>query len=149
MHTPEGRVLSVAADVEPAHAIVEVVTALTCDRCAAGKGCGAGLLVGDHGPRRIEALVAAHLDLRAGDRVKLQLTPDNVLRAAAFVYGLPLAGGLGAAGLAWWYGAGDAGAAVAALAGVGVAAAAAQRRLRRSGCLQQFTPTVIARIGTA
>ena len=148
MNPPEGRVLSVEADTRPVHALVEVVSTFRCARCASGKGCGAGLLPGDTGPRRVEALVPGNVDLQAGDRVQLQLTADNVLRAAALVYGLPLAGALGAAGLAWVAHAGDVGAALAALAGAATGAVAGHLRLRRVECLQQFTPTVSARLGS-
>lgn len=147
MDAPEGRILSIDANAEPMQAVVEVTAALGCPRCAAGKGCGAGLLLGDNAPRRVEAVVAGNLDLKAGDRVRLELTANNVLRAAAFVYGLPLVGALGAAALAWWWGAGDASAALAALAGAVAGALAGFLRLRRADCLRQFTPTVISRIG--
>lgn len=148
MHTPEGRVLSVEADIRPVHAVVEVVSAVRCARCASGKGCGAGLLAGENSPRRVEALVPGNFDLRPGDRVQLQLTTGNVLRAAALVYGLPLAGCLGAAALAWGAQAGDVGAALAALAGAVTGAVAGHLRLRRVECLRQFAPTVTARLGS-
>ena len=148
MHHPEGQVLSLDASSDPAHAVVEVAAAFRCERCASGKGCGAGLLAGEAAPRRVEALVARQLELRVGDRVRLELAGESVLRAAGLVYGLPLAGALAGAGLAWWSGAGDAGAALAALAGGVAGIATGRRRLRREACLRQFRPLVTARLDT-
>ena len=146
MQQPEGQILSIDASSEPAHAVVEVAAAFRCQRCASGKGCGAGLLTGNAAPRRIDALVAGQLDVRAGDRVRLELAGDSVLRAAGLVYGLPLSGALAGAALAWWSGAGDAAAALAALAGAVVGVATGRRRLHREACLRQFTPVVTARL---
>ena len=146
MQHPEGQVLSLDASSEPAHAVVEVAAAFRCERCASGKGCGAGLLAGDATPRRVDALVARQLDIHVGDRVRLELAGDNVLRAAGLVYGLPLGGALVGAALAWWSGGGDAAAALAAMAGALAGIAAGRRRLRRETCLQQFRPVVTARL---
>ena len=146
MRHPEGQVLSVDASTAPVHVVVEVEGPFRCARCDAGKGCGAGLLAGDAAPRRLDALVAPPIELRVGDRVRLELAADNVLRAAALAYGLPLCGALGAAALAWWSGAGDAGAAAAATAGALVGVATGRWRLRRESCLRQFTPFVTARL---
>lgn len=146
MQQPEGRVLAIDASVEPAHAVVEVAASFVCARCAAGKGCGAGLLAGDAGPRRVDALVPRQLKLQTGDRVRLQLAANSVLRAAALVYGLPLCGALVGASLAWWYGGGDAAAALCAIAGAAATAASNRLWLRRDDCLQQFTPLVTARL---
>lgn len=148
MHIPEGRVVSVEADTHPARAVVEVVSAPRCARCASGKGCGAGLLGADTAPRRVEAFISGDFDLAAGDRVQLQLAAENVLRAAVLVYGLPLVGALVAAALAWGAGASDVGAALAALAGTAAGALAGHLQVRRADCLRQFTPTVIARLGS-
>jgi sigma-E factor negative regulatory protein RseC len=146
MQHPEGQVLSIDASSDPARAVVEVTAAFRCERCASGKGCGAGLLAGDEAPRRIEALVARQLDLDVGDRVRVELAGNKVLRAAVLVYGLPLGGALLGAGLAWWSGSGDAAAALVATAGALAGIAAGRRRLRRETCLQQFRPVVIARL---
>lgn len=148
MQHPEGQVLSIDANSEPAHAVVEVAAAFRCERCASGKGCGAGLLAGDASPRRVDALVDHQLDLHVGDRVQLELAGDNVLRAAMLVYGLPLGGALAGAGLAWWFGAGDAAAALAAAVGALAGIATGRRRLRREACLQRFRPVITARLET-
>jgi len=141
---PQGRVLSIDAAGEPVRAVVEVVDGLRCARCAAGKGCGAGML--GSGPRRIEASVSDHLQLREGDHVRLELAPGRLLRAAIIVYGIPLGLALLGASLAWWSGAGDAAASLAALAGAAIGMALGRRQLGRAGCLLSFTPTISARV---
>lgn len=146
MQHPEGQVLSVDTSAEPAQAVVEVSASFSCARCASGKGCGAGLIAGNAGPRRIEALVGRHLDLRVGDRVQLELAADRALRGAALVYGLPLCGALAGAAIAWGLGAGDAFAVLAATAGVLAGFALGRRRLRREECLRRFTPLVTSRL---
>lgn len=146
MHHREGQVLSVDAKTDPAHAVVEVEASFRCARCAAGKGCGAGLFAGDSKSRRVDALVTSQLELQVGDRVRLELAADNVLRAAGLVYGWPLCGALAGAALAWWLGAGDAGAVLAAATGGLAGIAAGRLRLRREDCLRQFTPLVTARL---
>jgi sigma-E factor negative regulatory protein RseC len=143
---PEGQIISVDSRGDPAHAVVEVAASFRCARCASGKGCGAGLLVGNAAPRLVEALVARELDLQVGDRVQIELRADNVLRGAGLVYGLPLGGALAGAALAWWSGGGDAVAALAAAAGALAGVAAAHWRLRHETCLRQFTPLVTARL---
>ena len=149
MDNPQGRILSIHRDETPPHAVVEVAASLHCARCAAGKGCGAGLLGGDDRPRRVDALITQDLDLVEGDQVAIELAPDNLLRASLIVYGLPLLGAVTGAAGAWLAGAGDLGAAVTALVGVGVGIMAGRLRLQRAGCLRTFTPVVTARIATA
>ena len=71
MEQSRGRIISVADDLS--HATVEVNTAVFCSRCASGKGCGAGIFGSDRGPRRLDAPVVGHLELREGDEVQLEL----------------------------------------------------------------------------
>ncbi len=146
METPEGRILSVRTSDSPPHAVVEVSASVNCARCAAGKGCGAGILGTDETSRRVDALIADGLDLSEGDRVLIELAPRNLLRAALIVYGLPLLGAVAGAATAWLSGTGDLGAALAALAGIGVGILAGRLRLQRTGCLRTFTPTITARL---
>jgi len=146
MDNPQGRILSIHRDDTPPHAVVEVAASIRCARCAAGKGCGAGILGGDDKLRRVEALIAIDLDVGEGDQVAIELAPNNLLRASSIVYGLPLLGAVAGASGAWLSGMGDLGAAIAALAGVGVGILTGRRRLQRTGCLRTFTPVVTARI---
>ncbi len=140
MQTQQGTVIALEAGAAGRRALVEVDIAAICPRCAAGKGCGAGL--GMLRSRRVEALVPAGADIDAGDVVNITLAPNNVLRAAVIVYGWPLAAAAAAAALAYLAALGDAGAAVAAISGLGAGIWLAKRRLR--GCLRDFTPQVIA-----
>lgn len=149
MQGPRGRVLSLQRETDPARALVEIHASLRCARCAAGKGCGAGALGGDGKLQRVDALIAGGVDIHEGDEVRVELAPNNVLSAAWIVYGLPLAGALTGAGIAWASGAGDAGAALAACAGIAAGIGAGRLRLRRADCLRRFTPVVTARLAGA
>lgn len=62
-----------------------------CQRCVSGKGCGAGLLGGQDGKRRLEVSLPTEYRLLPGDRVILEMSSKNLLRAATLAYGLPLA----------------------------------------------------------
>jgi len=146
MDNPHGRIISVKHSEPTPYALVEVDATVHCARCAAGKGCGAGLLGATTGSRRVEALVGAGLAVSEGDEVRIELEPSNLLRASLIVYGTPLVAAIGAAAIAYWADLGDLYAALAALSGVIAGLSIAQFRLRKSDCLRQFTPTVIERI---
>jgi sigma-E factor negative regulatory protein RseC len=146
METPQGRIIHLYADAEPPHAVVEVVSSVSCARCAAGKGCGAGLLAGDERLRKVDARIKDRLELREGDRVSITLRPDDLLEAAVSAYGMPLFGGLAAAGGAHLAGLGDLPAAAVTLLGLFAGAVLGRRRLRRKDCLRRFTPVVTARL---
>jgi len=94
------------------------------------------------GERNVEAKVPANSAIKVADVVELSLAPDNVLRAAAIVYGIPLVGALAGAALAYGYRAGEAGAAISALLGLAVGLVISRQRLRRADCLRRFTPTI-------
>ncbi|MEJ2256970.1 MAG: SoxR reducing system RseC family protein [Woeseiaceae bacterium] len=144
MDLPEGRILSIDTTTRPPCAVIEVTSAIQCARCAAGKGCGAGIVAGG-GRRRIDAVLAANLTVQAGDRVTVELAPDNLLRAATIVYGLPLTGALVGAAGAYLAGFGEPGAAFAVLAGIAAGALVGRLRLQQAACLRRFVPTVTAR----
>ena len=120
MDSPRGRILSIERDGAPPRAVVEVARSLGCARCAAGKGCGAGLPGAGSQLRRVEALLAAGLELNEGDEVCIELAPHNVLRAA-----------------------------VAALVGLAAGLAVGRRRLSRAVCLKHFTPVITGRVASA
>jgi positive regulator of sigma E activity len=84
------------------------------------------------------------MHVSAGDRVSIELAPRNLLRASLLVYGLPLAGAVGGAALAYLSGFGDPGGAIAALAGAGAGLLAGRYRLRQAGCLKDLTPSIAA-----
>lgn len=141
MDNPTGRVVSLADGRGGARAVVEVDVAAACPRCAAGKGCGAGLMQ-PGGTRRIEVQIPDGIEPRVNDRVEVSLAPHNVLQAAITVYGFPLTGGLAGATFAYALELGDTAAALAALMGVAGGFAASRWRLRQGPCLSRFTPTV-------
>jgi len=142
MSNPTGRVLSLVDSPDGARAIVAMDDLPACPRCAAGKGCGAGVLAMRKGQRNVEARLPSGLVVTVADVVELSLAPDNVLRAAAIVYGIPMLGALAGAAIAYAARAGDAGAASAVLLGLAVGLFVSRQRLRRTDCLQRFTPTV-------
>lgn len=139
MDHPRGRVLTVRKDT--VSAVVEVATAINCARCAAGKGCGAGLFGGRR--RRIEAHIAAGIDVHEGDEVSVALAPRRLLNAALTVYGLPLGGALLGAVIAYSLGVGDLFAALAGLAGIAAGIVIARRRAASDRC--PLSPTIVAK----
>jgi sigma-E factor negative regulatory protein RseC len=147
MEQSRGRIISVADD--RSRATVEVDTAVFCSRCASGKGCGAGIFGSDRGPRRLDAPVVGHLELREGDEVQIELAPQSVLHAALLVYGIPLAVTVAMAGIAYVARLSDAEAVLAVIAGIAVGGFISRWRLRRSNCLRQFTPAITGRLGGA
>lgn len=146
MEHPRGRIISLQHSEHAPCALVEVDATVQCARCAAGKGCGAALLGGTTGSRRVEALIGAGLTVSEGDEVRIALEPRNLLQASLIVYGAPLVAAIAAAALAYLADLGDLDAAMAAIGGIAIGLLFARFRLRRANCLRQFTPTVIERI---
>lgn len=146
MENPRGRVLAVDLRQPVPSAEVEVAAAMSCARCASGKGCGAGLLGSNVSSRRVDAQIGNGIAVSEGDEVRIALAPRNLLRASLLVYGAPLGGALLAAAIAYFAALGDLLAALAALAGVIAGLAFARLRLRATTCLREFTPTIIERL---
>ena len=144
MEQSRGRIISVADD--QSRATVEVDSALSCARCASGKGCGAGVFGSNSGARRVEAPIVGQLELREGDEVQIELAPESVLHAALVVYGLPLALALVASGLAFMLGLSDRNSVLTVTAGVALGIIIARRRLQRAQCLRRFTPAITRRL---
>lgn len=115
-----------------------------CPRCAAGKGCGAGLFV-DSGNKSFEVQLPENGRFQAGDSLTLSLAPRRLLHAAILVYGYPLAGAilLPTAGLLFVRPVPDALAVCMALVGLTIGFMAGRRQLKRRGCARQFVPRVI------
>lgn len=145
MENPRGRILSVHVADSGSYAVIEIESKVACERCAAGKGCGAGLLGGDAATRHVEAMIAADVDVRQGDEVFISLEPKNLLHAAILVYGMPLGGAVLATMAAYGLGLGDAAAALTALAGIAAGFLVARLKLQNARCLRQFVPTVTGR----
>lgn len=132
------------AEIDGRRATVVVDAGVACARCAAGRGCGAGLLSPAPGKRRFEVEVPAGLDLARGDRVRLELRPSNLLAASWLVYGMPLLAMTAVPALAEALVGplSDGVLAGLALSGIGVTVAWGRRRLAATRCLQQFLPSI-------
>jgi len=149
MDNPTGTIQTVVADNDGLRAVVSVDVASACPRCAAGKGCGAGLFTGNGRTHTVEAVADPHMALNAGDSVELRLAPDNVLAASLIVYGMPLLGAIVAAGAAYLMQFGDSAAALAAISGVVVGLAFSRWKLNRDGCIDKFIPHIEKRLQNA
>lgn len=97
MTDPVATVVSVA----DGRARVEIADSSACPRCAAGKGCGAGIFGSTRESIALTVRVADGLQVATGDRVTLSLAPTGLVQAALFVYGAPLGGLLLASGTAY------------------------------------------------
>lgn len=130
-------------------ACVVVDAAVTCPRCEAGRGCGAGLLTGNAKPRRMEVGIPQGMAFAAGDAVTLSIAPRYLLRAAMLAYGLPLLLMLLAVGLARVAGvaSSDAAAVVFSATGLLVGIVLGRWLLRREAVCEQFTPEIDGRVG--
>ena len=143
MNDPEGRILSITGSGADRRALVDVESTAVCQRCAEGKGCGAGLFGAGAEKRQVEASVPLNANIAIGDNVTVTLAPRNILAAASIVYGWPLIGAAAGAAVAYWASYGDAVAAISALAGLMAGAVLVRRRLNASQCLRQFTPQIV------
>jgi len=137
--------------VDTAQVTVEVESSLACARCAAGKGCGAGLLGGAAQTKRITVPYTNGLRLRHGDRVLLTLHPAGLLRAALIGYGFPLFGTILALLLGNWLqdGLSDADAVLLAVIGLIIGLLAGRHKLKHADCPGSMTPTISQRLPAA
>lgn len=126
---------------------VAVAAPVACRRCAAGRGCGAGMLLAGNAVRAIDADLPEGLTVNPGDHVALQLPPRDLLRAAWLAYGLPLAALVAAVAAGAALSGGNEPALVAwAVAGLLGGFAAGRRRLARGGSV---TLTIARRLPPA
>lgn len=146
MDAPQGKVIAVNED----SATVAVEGAVACARCAAGRGCGAGLLQKGR-TRLVEVKVAEGLMLAVDDLVRLELAPAHLLKAAWLAYGLPLTAMVVAVavGARLAREAGDATIVLIAVAGLVSGLVLGRRALARNGCLQHMVPTAVQRMNAA
>jgi sigma-E factor negative regulatory protein RseC len=123
------------------------VAATGCPRCAAGKGCGAGLLTGTNESAEIEIQLPPGHHYRVGEAVTLSIASSSLLRAALLAYGLPLAGTVLALTAGWLVMAplNDLAGALIALAGLLAGFAAGRRQLRKDAWCEQFVPSINSR----
>lgn len=115
-----------------------------CPRCAAGKGCGAGLINGMTREREWEVEIPRELELSGGDQVQLALSDAGILRAAALAYGMPLSGILLSLALAWLTFGPLSDPAAVSIATVGLAAGwlLGRSSLKSASCRNQFQPRI-------
>lgn len=99
-------VVEVRADV----ALVRCLSQSGCERCAAGKGCGGGVMSRLLGDRlNLVSVATGGKSLRAGDEVLIGLHEQGLVQASAAVYLVPLvAAMLGGVAAASAIGPGDA-----------------------------------------
>ncbi len=140
MQTPVGKIVSIG----PGTATVAVERTAACPRCAAGKGCGAGLLSGSKRPAMLEVSLSPHLSLNEGDEVRLMLEPSHLLQATVLVYGLPLAGIVLMLVVGWVISRplSDPEAIAYAAAGLAAGFLTGRWQLNRQNCLKQFVPKI-------
>lgn len=140
MNSPVGKIIS----IRQGRATVAVERTAACPRCAAGKGCGAGLLSGSTRPAMFEITLSPHLRLSEGDEVRLTLEPSHLLRASLLVYGLPLAGIVLMLVAGWLISRplSDPQAVAYAIAGLTAGLLAGRWQLNRRDCLKQFVPKI-------
>jgi sigma-E factor negative regulatory protein RseC len=143
MESAVGTIVSITVG----YATVSVDAAFVCARCAAGKGCGAGLLIGSDRTRLIDVQLSPGSSLKAGDKVNLTLAPSNLLRAAFLAYGLPLGGIVIALGVAWFlnHTLDDRSAVLLAIGGLVGGVLFGRHYLNRDGCLKNLVPTISER----
>ena len=143
MDSPVATIISISNET----AIVAVSRTVACARCAAGKGCGAGLLSGKSKPVNLEVPVPETLNLQVGDKVNLELSPDSLLRASFLVYGLPLIGVISTLILGRLFAGplSDGYAVGLAIVGLVTGLIAGRARIGRNRCLEQFVPKISAR----
>jgi len=147
MDVPIGKIVSIGPD----SATVAVARSAACPRCAAGKGCGAGLLSGSTRPAMLEVPLSPQLKLSQGDEVRLTLEPSHLLRASLLVYGLPLAGIILMLVAGWLISRplSDPEAIAYAIAGLAAGLVAGRWQLNRRDCLKQFIPKIEGMVGGA
>lgn len=78
-------------------ASVRMIARPACERCAEGRGCGAGLIrFSPDREYRLQAIVDVSPLPAVGDRVAVECRYPGVTHAAALAYGLPLLAFIGA-----------------------------------------------------
>ena len=147
MDSPVATITSISNGV----ATVTVSRSVACARCAAGKGCGAGLLGGNPKPVSIQVPLPEEMGLKVGDQVCLELSPESLLKASFLVYGLPLVGVVTAL-LIGWLVAGplpDTSAIGLAIVGLLTGLVVGRARIGRNRCLERFVPAISGRAVSA
>ena len=82
--------LAEVVETAPGELKLRVDRASACARCAAGKGCGAGVFMQLFGRRILELPMPAGESFAPGDRVRVGVRADGLMRASLVLYGLPV-----------------------------------------------------------
>jgi len=125
-------------------ATVVVESPVACRRCAAGKGCGAGIFQGADRNREVRVEIPVGMEVQEGDTIELMIGPRFLLRAAMLAYGLPLATMVLSLFLAWMLtgNPGDGLGVVLAVLGLAVGLVVGRRILNSESICEQFVPAV-------
>lgn len=131
--------------VEGSHAWVACRAQQGCARCAAGNGCGGGLLGRWLGDRLHRVRVVHAGGIAVGDCVVIGLDERALLRLAAAVYGIPLAALIGGAVAAEALYGTDSAALAGAAAGLAGGFAWVRAFSRKMSANRRFQPAVLRR----
>ena len=125
--------------------MVEVASVAVCARCAAGKGCGAGLFGAKSSPTTIQIELPSSGVFNEGDPVRLEISSKRLLHASMLAYGLPLAGALTLTFLGGLFIQPLPDIVAVALAGSGLIAGflAGRRQLQNESCVRRFRPEIM------
>ncbi len=146
MNSPVATVLA----VNDREALVQIADRAACPRCAAGKGCGAGLFAPTGKPVSLTIDIRADLGLGVGDKVELSLAPRDLLRSSLFAYGAPLGGLVIAAGIAYLLVDPLGDGLALGLCTVGLLSGGAVGRMlsARDQCIGKLSPSITRRVGS-
>ena len=148
MESVVGRVCAIRAGV----ASVIVDAPVVCHRCASGRGCGAGLLSGDHKAKQIDIKIPHGMTLHTGLQVRLAMAPADLLRGAFLAYGLPLVSMLvfvGTAAVTLGDALSDLTGVLAAIAGLSAGIFAGRRILKLDATCDHLVPCIEGYAGEA
>jgi sigma-E factor negative regulatory protein RseC len=140
MNSVTGKVVAVSGR----KASVKLASAVVCPRCAAGRGCGAGLFGGSAKASELHVEMPADVSFRTGDPVTLSLSGTYLVQASLLAYGLPLAGALLTILIGQLFAAPltDLSGVILGIAGLASGILLSRKFLHGFSCLQRFVPLV-------
>lgn len=99
--------VSTVVSVANGHAWVEAEPQAACGACAAGRGCGVGLLAKGLGRRPVRLRIRDDFQARVGDRIVIGVSGGTITAAAFLAFLTPIAAMLAATAAARWLGGGE------------------------------------------
>lgn len=140
MNSITGQIVS----LEDGFARVDVPSSALCSRCAAGRGCGAGLFGSGSAQQFVDVSLPAVNHFRVGDKVTIGIESSSLLQASWLAYGFPLAGALLfiGLGLITTRPLGDWSAAGLALSGMAAGWLLSRAKLGKPQCARKFRPVL-------